>query len=114
MKPSDVDWSDQASRFAYSDWLEEQGRFQEAEMVRQRMFPPIEIPADGDNYSVDTEDGSFGIGCGDTHANVHGDGYVSSFVLGDGVNYGLGDGDGHGYGFEFGVTWQIDFEGAQQ
>ena len=34
MKTSDVNWSDQASRFAYSDWLEEQERTQEAEWVR--------------------------------------------------------------------------------
>ena len=44
MKPSDVDWSDQASRFAYSDWLEVQGRVQEVEFVRNPTPSPIELP----------------------------------------------------------------------
>ena len=75
MKPSDVDWNDPASRFAYSDWLEERGKLLEAEVVRGQVSPPVELPIP-DSY---------------------GDGVVLE-DQGDGLGYGEGTGDGIGEG----------------
>ena len=61
-----IDWTDQASRFAYSDWLEEHGRLHEAEMARSSEPPPVELrfgdfegrgSGDGWGYGYGFEDG---------------------------------------------------------
>ena len=93
MKPGNIDWTDPASRFACSDWLEEQGRAQEANLVRNVVVPP----ADSCLEPV-----------GDESSNSYGDGYRFGYTcdgdncFGDGQGYGRGDRHGDGHGIEVG------------
>ena len=75
------DTLDEAARLAYADWLEEQGRAQEAQRARSRPRPPGE-PRHVEEDAPLCEDYAFG----------DGDSYGES-------NHGEGDGEGYGFGF---------------
>ena len=112
-----VDWNDQASRFAYSDWLEEQGRLAEANQVRGGPPAPVEFPADletlgqysGDGRSRGTHYGSGdreGFGAGEVGANYGEEpntGCGDSFLY----RYGSGDGEGMGEGYYCDSSWKL-------
>ena len=91
-------------RLAFADWLEEQGRGQEAQFLRSHPSepPPVEP------FTSHFEDSGYGHGGGLSYGNASGDGTgwgeIVLYGFADSVGYGQGDvdfngvADGEGYG----------------
>jgi uncharacterized protein (TIGR02996 family) len=122
--------ADLAPQLIYSDWLEEQGRLQEALLWRGQKITKLDLynlynhgygdgrgdgygDGRGDGYGDGDGDGlgdgySNGDGLGDGYSNGDGngdglgDGYSNGDGNGDGYGDGDGDGDGDGFGYGFG------------
>ncbi len=89
---------DEIAFLVYTDWLEEQGRSDEAEYLRHH--------EDQSSYSDGNDNNVRGYGMGDGYGYGYGDGsgdgYYDGNGFGDGCGYGDGIGNGGGYGWRSG------------
>jgi hypothetical protein len=94
---------DESSFFIAADWLEEQGRDDEAECLRQGYVFGVWIYLFGTrlNYTLRC-------GYGYDHHYGYGDGAGYGYGYGVGVGYSAGDGDGVGAGYRDGDSDDLD------